>query len=151
MSGVCNKTSNNKFFDCPPRMDDGRHFTDYRPNSYVNDLIRYSNKVMSSYNARQFLQANATVSRVAGDMSVARDGYSLLPAQQPRGTHREPEPCSGVSHDARQRDSNKNPCGRRQRRNPRAVQTDRRADDPNGQHDQKSRISWGTFPAKNAY
>ena len=42
--GVCNKTSNNKFFGCPARMDDGRHFTDYRPISYVNDLVRYSNK-----------------------------------------------------------------------------------------------------------
>ena len=60
MSGVCDKTSNNKYFNCPPRMDDGRHFTDYRPNGYVNDLIRYSNKVMSSYDARQFLIANAT-------------------------------------------------------------------------------------------
>ena len=58
-SGVCNKTSNNKFFGCPARMDDGRHFTDYRPISYVNDLVRYSNKVASSYNYRQFLIANA--------------------------------------------------------------------------------------------
>ena len=60
MYGICNKTSNNKFFNCPPIMADGRHFTDYRPNCYVNDLIRHSNKVMSSYDARQFLQANAT-------------------------------------------------------------------------------------------
>lgn len=58
--GVCNRTSNNKYFNCAARMDDGRHFTDYRPSSYVNDLIRYSNKVMSSYQYRQFLQSNAT-------------------------------------------------------------------------------------------
>ena len=58
MSGVCNKTSNNKYFDCPPRMDDGRHFTDYRPSSYVNDLIRYTNKVMSSNQYRQFMISN---------------------------------------------------------------------------------------------
>ena len=57
-NGICDKTSNNKYFDCPPRMDDGRHFTDYRPNCYVNDLVRYNNKVMSSYEYRQFLINN---------------------------------------------------------------------------------------------
>ena len=49
MNGVCDKTSNNKFFNCPPRMSDGRHFTDYRPSIYVNDLVRYSNNVMSNF------------------------------------------------------------------------------------------------------
>ena len=57
---TCNKTSNNKYFDCPARMDDGRTFTDYRPSSYVDDMIRYSNNVMSSYEYRQFLIHNAT-------------------------------------------------------------------------------------------
>jgi len=55
MSNTCNKTSNNKYFDCPARMDDGRIFTDYRPSSSVDDMIRYSNNVMSSYEYRQFL------------------------------------------------------------------------------------------------
>jgi hypothetical protein len=56
----CNKTSNNKYFDCPARMDDGRTFTDYRQNSTVNDMIRYSNNTMSSYEYRQFLIHNAS-------------------------------------------------------------------------------------------
>jgi hypothetical protein len=55
----CNKTSNNKHFDCPARMDDGRVFTDYRPSTTVDDMIRYSNNVMSSYEYRQFLINNA--------------------------------------------------------------------------------------------
>ena len=38
-------TSNNKYFDCPPRMDDARHFTDYRPNRDVNNKIRHNNKI----------------------------------------------------------------------------------------------------------
>ena len=59
MNGICDRTSNNKYFNCPPRMADGRQFTDYRPNSYVNDLVRYSNNVMSSYNYRLFLTNNA--------------------------------------------------------------------------------------------
>ena len=57
---TCNKTSNNKYFDCPARMDDGRTFTDYRPSNTVNDMIRYSNNVMSSYEYRQFLIHNGS-------------------------------------------------------------------------------------------
>ncbi len=59
MSRVCNKTSNNKYFNCPARMDDGRHFTDYRPNTYVNSLVRYGNNVMTNESYRQFLIKNA--------------------------------------------------------------------------------------------
>lgn len=55
----CDKTSNNKYFDCPARMNDGRTFTDYRPSNTVDDMIRYSNNVMSSYEYRQFLIHNA--------------------------------------------------------------------------------------------
>jgi hypothetical protein len=60
MDNTCNKTSNNKYFSCPARMDDGRAFTDYRPSSSVDDMIRYSNNVMSSYEYRQFLIHNGT-------------------------------------------------------------------------------------------
>jgi len=60
MKNSCNKTSNNKYFDCPARMDDGRIFTDYRQSSTVNDMIRYSNNTMSSYEYRQFLINNAS-------------------------------------------------------------------------------------------
>ena len=54
----CNKTSNNKYFDCPARMDDGRAFTDYRSSATVDDMIRYSNNTMSSFEYRQFLINN---------------------------------------------------------------------------------------------
>ena len=59
MQGICDKTSNNKYFNCPPRMADGRHFTDYRPNSYSNNLIRMSNNIIGSYDYRQYLINNA--------------------------------------------------------------------------------------------
>lgn len=55
----CYKTSNNKHFKCPPRMDDGRHFTDYRPNCHVNNLIRANNFLLNSYDTRMFLTKNA--------------------------------------------------------------------------------------------
>ena len=54
-----NKTCNNKHQGCPALMADGRVFTDYRPSTYVNDMIRFSNNLQSSYDYRQFLTHNA--------------------------------------------------------------------------------------------
>ena len=56
----CNKTSNNKYFDCPALMSDGRLMTDYRSSNTVNDMIRISNNTLSSYEYRNFLTNNAT-------------------------------------------------------------------------------------------
>lgn len=59
-NGICHKTSNNKFLDCPALMDDGRAFTDYRSPCYINNVLRIKNGIKSSYDYRQFLQHNAT-------------------------------------------------------------------------------------------
>ena len=59
MNSLCYKTSNNKYFKCPPRMDDGRHFTDYRPNCHTNNLVRTNNKIQNSFQYRMFLTRNA--------------------------------------------------------------------------------------------
>jgi hypothetical protein len=56
---ACYKTSDNKHFDCPPRMADGRHFTDYRPSCHVNDLLKADNAISNSFQYRKFLQENA--------------------------------------------------------------------------------------------
>ena len=53
------KVSNNKYLDCPARMSDGRSFTDYRSATYTDDMIRYSNNLMTSFEFRQFLTNNA--------------------------------------------------------------------------------------------
>jgi hypothetical protein len=55
----CYKTSNNKHFGCPPRMADGRHFTDYRPSCHINNIIRTGNNVLNSFQYRNFLTNNA--------------------------------------------------------------------------------------------
>ncbi len=52
--------SNNKYSDCPPRMDDARHFTDYRPVCHVNNMVRVNNSINNSYEYRMFLTQNAT-------------------------------------------------------------------------------------------
>ena len=55
----CYRTNNNKFFNAPPRMDDGRHFTDYRPSCDVNNSIRNGNNLTNSFLYRKFLTENA--------------------------------------------------------------------------------------------
>ena len=57
---TCYKTSDNKYKDCPPRMSDGRHFTDYRPVCDVNNLIKLDRNIMSSFDYRGFLQNNGS-------------------------------------------------------------------------------------------
>lgn len=56
----CYRTSNNKYSDAPPRMADGRHFTDYRPSCDLNNVINRDNNINNSFEARVFLQRNAT-------------------------------------------------------------------------------------------
>ena len=58
-SSSCYKTSNNKYANCPPRMDDARHFTDYRPNGHVNNLVRANNNIKNQIEYRQFLMHHA--------------------------------------------------------------------------------------------
>ena len=55
----CFKTSDNKHLQCPARMSDARHFTDYRSSNSINDLIRADNNISNSLHYRVFLQQNA--------------------------------------------------------------------------------------------
>lgn len=55
----CSSASDNKYFKCPPRMDDGRHFTDYRPSCDLDNYIRVNNGIMNSNDYRMFLTRNA--------------------------------------------------------------------------------------------
>ena len=60
MSRECFKVSNNKYFNCPALMSDGRTFTDYRPKCTVNQELITKNNIKSSYELRQFLIKNAS-------------------------------------------------------------------------------------------
>lgn len=55
----CYRTSNNKYQSAPPRMSDGRHFTDYRANCHMNQRIQTDKKIPNSYEYRMYLQRNA--------------------------------------------------------------------------------------------
>ena len=65
-----NKTANNKFYGCPALMEDGRVFTDYRPSTFVNDNIRFSNNIQSNYDYRQFLIHNGN------NIMTVNNGYT---------------------------------------------------------------------------
>lgn len=56
----CTRASNNKFFNCPPRMSDGRHFTDYRPRCFGQYLMKVNNNIPSSFDYRMYLTRNAS-------------------------------------------------------------------------------------------
>ncbi len=51
--------NNPKYNLCPPRMDDGRHFTDYRPRCIVDSTIRSQNHINNNFDYRMFLINNA--------------------------------------------------------------------------------------------
>ena len=57
---LCGKVSNNKHFGCPARMDDARHFTDYKPNCHLNNVLRTQNQILNSYDYRMYLTNNAS-------------------------------------------------------------------------------------------
>ncbi len=62
----CTKPSNNKFSGCPPRMADGRMFTDYRPRCIANFAaaggadVEGNYDLPSSYEYRQYLIKNGS-------------------------------------------------------------------------------------------
>jgi len=57
------KVSDNFHVDFPARMNDGRHFTDYRANCILNNNL---SKEMNSWEYRLFLTKNA--SNISGNM-----------------------------------------------------------------------------------
>lgn len=54
--GPCKRGSDNRAWDCPPRMSDGRLFTDYRPRCDAN--LQFQAPMSGSHEYRQFLINN---------------------------------------------------------------------------------------------
>lgn len=84
----CERVSENKRFECPPRMADGRLFTDYRPRCDINYDVDGLNKGgplalgMDSYAYRQFLIANAA-KLMTSQRSAAYHVASCGPCKEP--------------------------------------------------------------------
>jgi hypothetical protein len=63
-------------------MADGRHFTDYRPNCYVNNTIQENNGLYNSFQTRMFLTHNAT-QMMELNRKMACDKNCCGPCQEP--------------------------------------------------------------------
>jgi hypothetical protein len=50
----------NFFKNCPPKMEDARHLTDYRTSTRREEYIKYVNNVVRNDDYRMFLQQNAS-------------------------------------------------------------------------------------------
>lgn len=63
---TCTKSSDNKYDNCPPHMEDGRMFTDYRPRCIANFAVAGGSSIPgnfdlpTSYEYRQYLTKNAS-------------------------------------------------------------------------------------------
>ena len=80
----CTRTSENRHYDCPPRMADGRIFTDYRPRCDINysalgDRLKTG---ISSYDYRQVLIASAE-QIISDQRSVAYNNALCGPCMAP--------------------------------------------------------------------
>jgi hypothetical protein len=49
----------NFYLSCPPKMEDGRSFTDYRTPTRREEYIKYTNKILRNDDHRLFYQQNA--------------------------------------------------------------------------------------------
>ena len=50
---------NPNYRKCPPRMADGRHFTNYEANNSLNSKVRYENNLVTGADYRSYLTENA--------------------------------------------------------------------------------------------
>lgn len=89
--GPCHVVSDNKFFNRPARMSDGRLFTDYRPRCDVNYKLDPQGNTMDSYSYRQYLIANTDVllrqlrgkaKKDAGPCKASRPSHTMLPESE---------------------------------------------------------------------
>ena len=55
----CERESDNKEFQCPPKMADGRAFTDYKPRCSVFASLASTPQPLNSYELRQYMITNA--------------------------------------------------------------------------------------------
>lgn len=81
----CSKSSDNRYSNCPPKMSDGRMFTDYRPRCLTNFAVSHIEgnfDLPNSYEYRQYLVANAST-LMAKDRQMAYKNNYCGPCVEP--------------------------------------------------------------------
>ena len=56
---ACYNGSNNQYYNFPPFMNDGRNFTDLRPEAIINENIRQNQHINTNWKYRRYLQENS--------------------------------------------------------------------------------------------
>lgn len=79
--------------DCPPKMSDGRHFTDYRPSDYVHDLILQQNGINNSHDLKSLLTNQGLELQ-----KINRDYYETKNSCQSCGGYYLPDPNGHVNY-----------------------------------------------------
>ena len=64
----CNKPSNNQYANCPPKMSDGRMFTDYRPRCIANFATPGLSEIPGNYNLPNSFEYRQYLIKNAGDI-----------------------------------------------------------------------------------
>ena len=79
--------------DCPPKMSDGRHFTDYRPSGYVHDLIIKQNGITNSFDLKTLM-----INRALDLQKINKDYYDTKNACNSCGEYYIPDPNGHVDY-----------------------------------------------------
>lgn len=74
----CYNGSNNQYKNVPPFMNDGRNFTDLRPEAIINDSIRKKEHINTNWNYRKYLQENSN-KLIEANQLMACDECSACP------------------------------------------------------------------------
>ena len=85
----CFRTTNNRDYGLPPRMNDGRHFTDYRPScdQYLNDQKQYNlsnglqHRTFYIHNASTLMQQNLDNTSKLNQNTTMNKKNTYLPEQ----------------------------------------------------------------------
>lgn len=96
---ACVKPSNSKYPNCPPRMDDGRHFTDYRPNCHMNNIYAHNEGLTNSFTSRMHLTHNA-VDIMSNNRIAAHERNDCHPCQSAYQTGTMMREASALAHGA---------------------------------------------------
>ena len=84
----CYKTSDNYYYNCAPKMQDGRSFTDYRANCTLDNMVSSSNNIQSSYEYRLFLTRNAE-KLMEQNRKVAYEKNGVSKCKKPYNTNKQ--------------------------------------------------------------
>ena len=75
---ACYNGSNNQYYNYPPFMNDGRNFTDLRPEAIINETIRDNQNINTNWKYRKYLQEHSS-ELIEANKLMACDECSACP------------------------------------------------------------------------